>query len=369
MVEMIDLIKLIKSRKLSLITFFVTGILLSLVQIKVSLPAILLERFIKGGGWIEILLLSVYASFVIHRMKDPGNIAYWRRLTWAAFSAVFFLQLIIGLFGFERFLMTGRLHFPIPALIILGMMYRMKISFMPVLFISTVVLSGPAWCSHLCYFGALDNLAASGRMGRLDNLAASGRMSRLDNLAASGRMGRLDNLAASGRMGRNVTLRNKNIIKHSILGLAVPFTVVLRALKLPVLYAVISAGILGVAGVFIIVFISSRKKKMVHCVTYCPIGTIVMYLKYISPFRMFIDDRCNECMRCSSHCKYDALNVTDIKKRRPGLSCTYCGDCVAVCKSGSIKYRFFNMSPEKARNFYLIISISLHAVFFGLARI
>ncbi len=345
MVEMIDLIKLIKSRKLSLITFFVTGILLSLVQIKVSLPAILLERFIKGGGWIEILLLSVYASFVIHRMKGPGNVAYWRRLTWAAFSAVFFLQLIIGLFGFERFLMTGRLHFPIPALIILGMMYRMKISFMPVLFISTVVLSGPAWCSHLCYFGALDNLAASGRMGRLDNPAAS------------------------GRMGRNLTLRNKNIIKHSILGLAVPFTVVLRALKLPVLYAVISAGILGVAGVFIIVFISSRKKKMVHCVTYCPIGTIVMYLKYISPFRMFIDDRCNECMRCSSHCKYDALNVTDIKKRRPGLSCTYCGDCVAVCKSGSIKYRFFNMSPEKARNFYLIISISLHAVFLGLARI
>ncbi|MCK4805032.1 MAG: hypothetical protein KAT88_10750, partial [Spirochaetes bacterium] len=141
MVAMIDLIKLIKSRKLSLITFFVTGILLSLVQIKVSLPAILLERFIKGGGWIEILLLSVYASFVIHRMKDPDNVAYWRRLTWAAFSAVFFLQLIIGLFGFERFLMTGRLHFPIPALIILGMMYRMKISFMPVLFISTVVLS------------------------------------------------------------------------------------------------------------------------------------------------------------------------------------------------------------------------------------
>lgn len=345
MVEMIDLIKLIKSRKLSLITFFVTGILLSLVQIKVSLPAILLERFIKGGGWIEILLLSVYASFVIHRMKGPDNVAYWRRLTWAAFSAVFFLQLIIGLFGFERFLMTGRLHFPIPALIILGMMYRMKISFMPVLFISTVVLSGPAWCSHLCYFGALDNLAASGRMGRLDNPAAS------------------------GRMGRNLTLRNKNIIKHSILGLAVPFTAVLRALKLPVLYAVISAGILGVAGVFIIVFISSRKKKMVHCVTYCPIGTIVMYLKYISPFRMFIDDRCNECMRCSSHCKYDALNVTDIKKRRPGLSCTYCGDCVAVCKSGSIKYRFFNMAPEKARNFYLIISISLHAVFLGLARI
>lgn len=321
MVEMIDLIKLIKSRKLSLITFFVTGILLSVVQIKVSFTAILLERFIKGGGWIEILLLSVYASFVIHRMKDPGNVAYWRRLTWAAFSAVFFLQLIIGLFGFERFLMTGRLHFPIPALIILGMMYRMKISFMPVLFISTVVLSGPAWCSHLCYFGALDNLAAS------------------------------------GRMGRNVTLRNKNIIKHSILGLAVPFTVVLRALKLPVLYAVISAGILGVAGAFIIVFISSRKKKMVHCVTYCPIGTIVMYLKYISPFRMFIDDRCNECMRCSFHCKYDALNVTDIKKRRPGLSCTYCGDCVAVCKSGSIKYRFFKMSPEKARNFYLIEAV------------
>jgi ferredoxin-type protein NapH len=37
---------------------------------------------------------------------------------------------------------------------------------MTILFLSTVLLSGPAWCSYFCYFGALDNAAAQGRPDR-----------------------------------------------------------------------------------------------------------------------------------------------------------------------------------------------------------
>ena len=46
-----------KSRTiLSLAIFLVVGILLTFVQLKVDNPLLILERFIKGGGWVEILM-------------------------------------------------------------------------------------------------------------------------------------------------------------------------------------------------------------------------------------------------------------------------------------------------------------------------
>jgi len=96
-------------------------------------------------------------------MQDPVKVHSWRRVTWIAFSIVFFTQLGIGLAGDQRFLMTGKLHLPVPMMILGGPIYRGNMSVMTILFISTVVLSGPAWCSHLCYIGAWDGLAATAR--------------------------------------------------------------------------------------------------------------------------------------------------------------------------------------------------------------
>ena len=53
--------------------------------------------------------------------------------------------------------MTGKLHLPVPMMILAGPIYRGHTSVMSILFLSTLILSGPAWCSHLCYFGAIDN--------------------------------------------------------------------------------------------------------------------------------------------------------------------------------------------------------------------
>jgi polyferredoxin len=209
----------------------------------------------------------------------------------------------------------------------------MKITFMPMLFFSTIILSGPAWCSQLCYFGGLDNLAAS-----------------------------------SGKK-KNKPVKNKTALRHAVLGITAPVAVALRLFRTPVIYAIISASALGIAGAFIIAFISTRKNKMIHCLTYCPVGTAVLYLKYLSPFRMLIDKQCNNCMKCSACCRYDALGTEEIKNLRPGISCTLCGDCVASCSKGAIRYGFFKLHPDKARNFYLVISISLHAAFLGLARV
>jgi len=317
---------------LPVLVFLFVGAVLAIVQLKVQNPMILLERFIPGGGWIEIPLIAFYGAFVTWEMQDPKNVAVWRRNTWLVFSFVFFSQFLLGLIGFDTFLMTGKLHLPVPAIILSGPLYRGELSFMTILFISTIVLSGPAWCSHLCYFGALDNLSVA------------------------------------VKNPGNKAIKNKWAIKYSISLLVVAVTLALRWLNTSWQTAALIGGLFGVVGLGIILFISRRRGKMVHCVVYCPIGTIVNYLRFINPFRMYIDNSCTHCMKCTSFCQYDALNPEDIKNEKPGLSCTLCGDCITSCHVNSIKYKFFGLKPDIARKLYLFITISIHAVFMALAR-
>ncbi len=312
--------------------FLFVFILLSLVQLKMKIPMLIMERFIHGAGWVEILVISCYAAFLAYKMQDPMNVPRWRRITWITFSIVFFAQLILGLSGIEKFLMTGKLHLPIPMMILGGPLYRGQTSVMTFLFLSTIVLSGPAWCSQLCYFGAFDALASRGKSQR-------------------------------------GVLKNKVAVKSTILLLIIAAIVFLRLFNVPVLWATILAVVFGIAGVGVIVFITRKKGRMIHCVMYCPIGTIVNVFRYANPFRIYIDSNCSLCMKCTSFCKYDALNPQDIKNKKPSFSCTTCGDCLAACRDNSIKYKYLNLGPAASRNLYLFFTISLHAVFMALARI
>ena len=318
--------------RLSLIAFFTTAIILCMVQWRVSRPMLMAERFAVGAGWIQILIMAGYAAWITLKMQDPGQSARWRRITWSVFSIVFFGQLALGLAGYEKFLMTGKLHLPVPLMILSGPIFRGSISFMPVLFLSTLIISGPAWCSQLCYFGALDNISADQKTDLK-------------------------------------SFRHKFRIKHILLLSIIAITILLRFFQVPARFTTLLAICFGVIGLVIIAVISRRKGKMVHCILWCPIGTLVNYMKLISPFRMYIDDTCTDCMACTRYCKYDALNNSDIMSRKPGLTCTYCGDCLTSCKSDSIRYKFFNLSHQKARHTWIVLTISLHAIFLALGRI
>lgn len=318
---------------LPLAVFIFTFSLLTMVQIKmVQHPIILLERFFKGAGWVEITIISIYAGFVAWKMRNPLNVPKWRRITWTLFSIVFFSQLIIGLLGTTKFLMTGKLHLPIPMMILAGPVYRGHLSVMTILFLSTIILTGPAWCSQLCYFGAFDNLASRGKT----------------------------------KAGK---LKHKAAIKSTLLLLIVAITLLLRWLNVPNLLSTLLAVAFGLTGIAIMIFYSRKKGKMVHCTMYCPIGTTVNIFKYVNPFRMYIDSSCTLCMKCTSFCKYDALNPQDVRNKKPGINCTYCGDCLAACLDQSIKYRFFRLKPQVARSLYLFLTISIHASFLAMARI
>lgn len=321
-----------KHYKLPIIVFFLTFILLAFVEVKVERPMILAERFIKGAGWLEIILISFWGAFIVFKMQDPSNVPKWRKITWTTFSVVFFAQLIIGLSGFEKFLMTGKLHLPIPMMIIAGPIYRGQLSVMTILFLSTVVLTGPAWCSQLCYFGAFDNLVSGGKTSK-------------------------------------EILKHKGAIKSTILFLVIAMAIILRWMKAGILVSTLIAVAFGIGGISVMILVSLIRKKMVHCVMYCPVGTIVNVFKHVNPFRMYIDNSCTSCMNCTKFCKYDALNPSDIKNLKPSITCTLCGDCLAGCHHSSIKYKFLNMKSEQARNLYLVLTISLHAACLALARI
>lgn len=318
--------------KLPLAVFILTFILLSSVQLKPGNPMLLAERFLKGSGWLEIFIIACYGAFTVFKMQDPANVPKWRKITWTTFSVVFFSQLIIGLSGYDKFLMTGKLHLPIPMMILAGPIYRGHLSVMTILFLSTVILTGPAWCSQLCYFGAFDNLASGGKASK-------------------------------------EILKNKGAIKYTVLILVIATAIILRWMNVSMLISTLIAIAFGTAGILIMILFSARRKKMVHCVMYCPIGTIVNVLRHVNPFRMYIDESCTLCMNCTKFCKYDALNPVNIKNFKPSATCTLCGDCLAGCHHSSIKYKFLKMKPEYARNLYLILTISLHAACLALARI
>ncbi len=312
--------------------FVFVAFMLSMIQLKVKLPMLLLERFFEGGGWIEIGIVASFGAFLAYNMQDIKLQAKWRMISWTVFSVWFFIQLFLGLLVSDIFLLTGDLHLPIPAMMISGPIYRGEKSIMTILFLSTIVLTGPAWCSQLCYFGALDNLISKGKTKR-------------------------------------TPIANKMTIKHSVLLLVIVGTIVLRLFNVELVWAVVFGIAFGVIGLVVMLFLSRRQKRMVHCTAFCPIGTVVNYFRYINPFRIYIDYKCDSCLACTSKCKYDALGIQNIEEKNPGFTCTLCGDCISACKSNSIKYKFFNLQPEKARNLYLFLTISIYSIFLAMGRI
>jgi len=309
---------------------------LAVARAKVPFPVLLADRYFPGWGWAEIALLAFYAQWVFGRMAAPGGHRAVRPRIWALFSAVFFLQLALGLSGMEEMLMTGRLHLPVPALIAAGPVFRGGGYFMSILFGVTILLVGPAWCSHLCYIGAWDDAMSRVRTG-----------SRPD--------ARLRRLSMAGR--------------GAALVLCVGVACLLRVLGAPSLVAVLAAAAFGLVGVGVMVLVSRRRGVMAHCTAYCPMGLVAGVLGRLSPWRIRIGDGCSGCGACFSRCRYNALDAARVEAGSPALSCTLCGDCVSACAHGQIGYRFPGLRPGAARTLFLILVTSLHAVFLGVARI
>lgn len=317
----------------SVFAFALTFALLSTAREKVPFPILMLDRFFPGWGWLEIAGLAFYAAWLVPKMLDPIGARIWRPRIWYLFTAVFFCQLLLGLLGFDAFLMTGKLHLPVPAMIVAGPIFRGEGFFMLILFFSTVALVGPAWCSHLCYVGAWDEAA-----------------SRL-------------------RERRQPMPKARPIMRLTIALLVIGTTILLRIAGVPSSMAFIIALGFGLLGVAIMMLWSSHSGQRAHCIAFCPMGLIANLIGKINPFRIRIGPDCTQCRACERACRCDALDPVAIAQRRPKLSCTLCGDCVAACRHGQISHRFPGLRAERARGLFYGLVVSLHAVFLGVARI
>ncbi len=317
----------------AIISTLLTAAFLYMSKMKSPEGLFLLDRFIPGLGWFQIAVIAVYAGIITHQLLKEKNIAKTRIRIWSLFSIVFFSQFIAGILISDIFLMTGKLHIPIPAVILAGPVYRGEGFFMPVLFLSTIILTGPAWCSYLCYFGAMDGVAASGKKKPL------------------------------------FPKESWKTLRLFITILIIITAIILRVIKASPFIAITGAIIFGAAGILVTFLISRKKGFMGHCSYYCPIGLISNILGKISPFRIKIDSSCNSCMACIPACRYNALSVKNIATGSAGFNCTLCGDCIDSCSSHSINYKFFKLSPEKSRTLFTVIIAVVHAVFMGIARI
>jgi len=316
-----------------LAAFLTAAALMVPVQLTMDPAGLLLERFVRAGGWWEAMALAFYAGWLADRLQDPRWIRKLRPKVWLTFSIVFFTQLLLGLAGLEKLLMTGKLHLPVQALIAAGPLYRGGGLFMAILFTASVLLAGPAWCSWLCYIGAWDDRAARARR-RPEDLPAWRSKARLGILVLV--------FATAFVLGR--------------LGVG------------GVTAAWLAAGF-GLVGVALMLAWSRRTGQMTHCTTFCPMGWVATRLGKLSPWRIRIAESCTDCGACTPVCRYDALSHEDVRRRVPAESCTLCGDCVGVCPTTSLQYRLPGASPERARTAFLVLVAAMHAAWLGVARL
>ena len=318
----------------SVAAFLLVFVFCSFPQVKMHHPIPLFaERVFAGGGWIEILCLSVYAAWLAERLVSAPATGLLRRRIWIFFSLVFFTQVLLGLAGLPICLMTGKLHLPVPALVFAGPLYRGEGFFMPILFGATILFAGPVWCSWLCYIGSWDNLAAESEK-------------------------------LPGR-----PIRHRDSIRAGILVCTIAAGLILRWCGVPAGAAAAAGGAFGIGGIAIMVFLSSKRGSMLHCTMYCPIGLIADIAGKINPFRIKIGTGCTDCRHCARVCRYGALTAEDIRRRRPGLTCTLCGDCTSACGGRQIDYHFPGLNASAARTAFIVIVVFLHALFLGFGRL
>ena len=300
----------------------------------VQRPMLLLERFFPGWGGVEVGFLCIYAALLCRGLLDPETSGRWRRRSWQLFSLVFFAQLALGLAGVQECLMRpDRMHFPIPALIFAGPIFRGEGFFMVILFGVTMLLVGPAWCSHLCYLGAWDQAMADRRK----------------------KPGPLPPWHQHLRLAMTV------LVFGTALGLRLAGAPIWLAGSLPLLF--------GLAGVGVMMLWSRRSGTMAHCVTYCPAGLLAVWVGKLSPFRLRINKQCDGCMKCRLSCRFAALEREHIERLRPGSSCTLCGDCLPTCPGSQLAFKFPGLDPARSRALFVVLVAAAQASALGVTRL
>lgn len=321
------------------VAFISVFLFLLFIQSKAATPLLLLERYFPLWGGVQIFLAAWYAAVVADYLIDAKKSRKMRRKIWLVFSVIFFGQLFLGLMGFDKLLMTGKLHLPVPGFIILGPVYRGELSIMmPILAVFSVLLTGTAWCSFLCYFGSFDAESAGSRP-----------ISRTLPYW-------LTSWLKFGRPG--------------ILIIGVILALLLRTFAAPVNVVAGSVVLYVVASIVFIGILSKKFGGMVHCISFCPMGLFISVLGRLSFWRIKVDkEKCDDCGTCEKTCQYRAITLDSRQKGKTLMRCSTCRDCLAGCSRKAI-YLSHPLIPQPMQQpvFVLLVTV-LHVVFLSVARV
>lgn len=322
--------------KLKAAVFMICFGLILFVGSLAPVKMLMLERYLPLFGAVQAFLLAWYGVWIFEKLERRSTHAKYRKRIWLIFCAVFFGQLVLGLLGFEKFLMSGKLHFPVPAFIYFTALYKGAAGFMLGLVLFAVLLTGSAWCSHLCYFGPFDAAAAQKKVplpGRLEKCLAYSRY------AVFGTGGITAVLLAYFQCSLTV------VLLFSWAYIAVTFAVIL--------------------------LLSKKYGIMAHCSAFCPMGIIINVLGKCSLWRMRVSSACDNCGACEKVCRYRAVSAESRAAGTVRFNCSLCLDCMDVCRHNAISLRLagFKTEPQKARLAFLCFVVVIHVLFLSFARV
>lgn len=298
---------------------------------------LLLERFFPLTGSAQIFLVSWYGAFFAGKLVDPNHSRKARQQVWTIFGCLFFAQFFLGLLGFDKMLLTGKLHVPVPAFILFGPIFRGTFSMMPVIVLVATVLAGSAWCSMLCYFGPFDAVASHRKP--LKPLPVFFQWAL--------KYGRL-----------------------AVLTSGVLITLGLRQIGIEMVTAVTISIAYAMASLLVMVFFSRRYGGMLHCTTACPMGLLVNLLGKLSPWRLHaMPGRCDHCGACEKVCLYRALTPESRMAGKSLFQCSLCRDCIRVCRNKALYVGCPGLSPNTSWKLFTGLLTVLHAVFLSVAMV
>lgn len=352
-----------------------------LAPVALAMPGtFLLERLRPGLAPLQVVLAACHGALAAGLLCDRKAAPRARMILWLSFSVFFFAQFFLALVFFPGLHMTGEPHVPVPGVVPAGAAYRLAPGFMGVLFLVCVLLVGPAWCSHLCYFGSFDARAA--RAERKAPWRASAAKSGSGSLSGAA-PGFLPGLAARVRNGGT---KASVLWRSAILAGTVGTAVLLRALDAPIQLATALAVTLGLL-IVPAALLSRASGRAVYCTRLCPLGLLAVLLGRLSIWRIRrssacdatgasgtsgvngIGGTCVACGACARICAYGAMEAPEktqgrktgptetrtttagdevreapdpddlrnsLRFSQPGISCTLCRDCLSVCPTGAL---------------------------------